>query len=167
MKLFLKFITLLIFLPILASPALAQDSIPAIQNKTAMEKIQSARIALISSRLNLTPAQAQKFWPIYNEYLSKRRAIQQQLLTERQGVDLNNLSEEQSKKLMDQSLDLKQQMVDLEKDYSQRLQQVITAQQILELRQAEQDFRRMIIERLQQRRMQQMRREQMLQRRDN
>ncbi len=167
MKSFQKYLYPIILLIWFTAPLMAQDSIPVIQNKTAMEKIQSARIALISSRLGLTPEQAQKFWPIYNEYLAKRRALQQDLISDRQGVDLNNLSEEQSKQLMNQSLNTKQKMVDLEKDYSQRLEKVITAQQVLELRQAEQDFRRMIIERLQQRKMQQMRREQMMQRRDN
>ena len=80
---------------------------------------------------------------------------------------MKNLTEAQSKQIMEQSMDIKQRMLDLEKDYSQRLQKVITTQQMLQLRQAEQEFRRMILQRLQQRRMQQMRREQMMQRRNN
>ncbi len=167
MKAIYRFAIFILILTWQVIPARAQDSLPVIQNKQAMEKIQSARIALITSRLGLTPAQAEKFWPIYNEYLSKRKGLRQELIDDRRGVDVNHLTEDQSKKLMQQSLDIQQKMLDLEKQYSQRLEQVITAQQMIELRQAEQDFRRMIIERLQQRQMQQMRREQMMQRRNN
>jgi hypothetical protein len=169
MKRFYKIlpVTLIIFLTAIPLLAQQQDAEPVIRNKEAMEKIQSARIALITSRLGLTPEQAQKFWPIYNEYLEKRRGLARELNQDRQTADPNKMTDRQSQQLMEQSMKIKQQMLDLEKDYSQRLQKVITNQQLLELRKAEQDFRRMIIERLQQRKMQQMRREQMMQRRDN
>lgn len=167
MKFSIKIPILFVILLYGAFPLSAQDTEPVMQNKEAMEKIQSARIALISNRLGLTPEQAQKFWPIYNEYVQKRRDLQQDLMKDRQGVNMNDLTEEQSRKLMEQSMDIKQRMLDLEKDYSGRLQKIITAQQMLELRQAEQEFRQMIIERLQLRKRQQMRREQMMQRRNN
>ncbi|MBS1544366.1 MAG: hypothetical protein JST14_12075 [Bacteroidetes bacterium] len=47
----------------------------------------------------------------------------------------------------------------MEKDYSGRIMQVITAQQLLSLRKAEQDFRQMILNRLQERRALQQRKE--------
>ena len=169
MKRFNRILPFVILFYFLSVPLFAQDqdTEPVTRNKEAMEKIQSARIALITSRLGLTPEQAQKFWPIYNEYIEKRRGFMRELNQDRQGANPGNLTDQQSQQLMDQSMKIKQQMLDLEKDYSQRLQKVITSQQMLELRKAEQDFRRMIIERLQQRKMQQMRREQMMQRRDN
>ena len=40
-----------------------------------LEKIETARIALISERLELTPEQAEKFWPIYREFGNKRKEI--------------------------------------------------------------------------------------------
>ena len=32
------------------------------------EKIQSLKIAFITQKLQLTPDEAQKFWPVYNQY---------------------------------------------------------------------------------------------------
>ena len=160
MKTKLKIILLAGLLPIIHLRSTAQD-------QAAMDKIESARIALITERLGLTPDQAQKFWPIYNEFIQKRRDISQALVRERQGLDMNKLSDEQSRRLNDMMLDAKQRQLDLEKTYSLRLQQVISAQQVIALRRAEEDFRRMIIERLQQRKMQQNRREQMMQKRGN
>ncbi len=56
-------------------------------------------------------------------------------------------------------LELKQKELDLEKDYSGRLMKIITAQQMLNLRKAEGDFQRMILQQVQQRRMMQQRNE--------
>ncbi|HLF34062.1 MAG TPA: hypothetical protein VI583_07485 [Cyclobacteriaceae bacterium] len=137
------------------------------QDNDALNKIESARIALITERLGLTPEQAERFWPVYNEFIQKRKELQQGLKQEREGVDMNNLTEEEGQRLMDMAMDIKQRQLDLEKAYSQRLQHIISAQQVMALRKAEEDFRRMIIERLQERRMQQMRREEMMQRRGN
>ncbi|MFN7600376.1 MAG: hypothetical protein ACK5R0_03145, partial [Bacteroidota bacterium] len=38
------------------------------QDPKVREKIQAARIALISEKVKLTPALAEKFWPIYREF---------------------------------------------------------------------------------------------------
>jgi hypothetical protein len=54
---------------------------------------------------------------------------------------------------------LKQRELDLEKVYSERLLRVISAQQMLNLRKAEGDFQRIILEQIQQRRMIQQRNE--------
>jgi len=43
-------------------PILAQD------NKEQFERIEAAKIAFISNQLDLSPQEAQKFFPIYNQY---------------------------------------------------------------------------------------------------
>ncbi len=36
------------------------------------EKLQAARIAFITTRIDLKPEQAEKFWPIFNQYHENR-----------------------------------------------------------------------------------------------
>jgi hypothetical protein len=136
------------------------------QGRDARQKIESARIALITERLGLTPEQAEKFWPIYNEYNNHRKDLIQELQTARSNVDMNNLTEEQGQALMKLGMNIKERQLQLEKTYSNRLTQVISTQQILSLRKAEEDFRRMIIRRLEERKRQQLRREQIIDRRE-
>lgn len=136
------------------------------QNRDARQKIESARIALITERLGLTPEQAEKFWPIYNEYNNHRRELVQELQKARRNVDMKNLSEEQGQALMKLGMDIRERQLMLEKNYAQRLNQVITTQQMLSLRKAEEDFRRMIIQRLEERKRQQLMHEQMINRRE-
>ena len=50
-----------------------------------MDRINAYRIAFLTRRLNLTPQEAQKFWPVYNEYQDARFKIQ----FERQSIVTN------------------------------------------------------------------------------
>jgi hypothetical protein len=84
----------------------------------------------------------------------------------RKNVDMNNMSEEQGRELMQLGLDIKERQLQLEKTYSNRLTDVISTKQMLSLRKAEEDFRKMIIQRLEERKRQQMRRDQMINRRE-
>ena len=41
------------------------------------DDINTVKIAYITNQLNLTPTEAQKFWPIYNRYFSEVKKAQQ------------------------------------------------------------------------------------------
>jgi hypothetical protein len=136
------------------------------QDKDAMKQIESARIALITERLGLSPVQAEKFWPVYREYNVERRQLRQEFRDARQSVDMQNLTEEQSKALVQQAMDLKQRELNLEKQYAERMSQVITTQQLLKLRNAEKDFQQMLLQRIQDQRQRQDQNQKMMQRRE-
>lgn len=122
------------------------------QDPEALKKIESARIALITERLELTPEQAEKFWPIYREYSNKREELRREFVEARRDVKRDNVTEEESKKLLEKGLDLKERQVSLERAYSEKFNKVITTRQILQLRKAEDDFRQMLLERVERRR---------------
>ncbi|MCK5703829.1 MAG: hypothetical protein KAI29_21875 [Cyclobacteriaceae bacterium] len=131
-----------------------------------MKKIESARIALITERLGLTPDQAEKFWPVYREYNLERRELRKQQRDERQGVDFENLSEEQSKELIKKSMEFKQKQLNLEIEYSTRMTDVISTQQLFKLKNAERDFQQMLLKRIQQQRQRQNQNQKMMDRRE-
>ncbi len=55
-----------------------------------MERLKAYKIAFFTKRLNLTPQEAEKFWPVYNEYQDMKNKIQ----LERQVINRNfNLNE--------------------------------------------------------------------------
>ncbi len=120
-------------------------------NDQAREKIESVRIGLITERLNLTPAQAEKFWPLYNEYSEKRKAIFEERDAVRRSVN-NSSTEKDKQQAIQKELEYKQTEVALEEEYTKKLLDVLTVQQVLELRKAEEDFRRLLLERLERQR---------------
>lgn len=149
--------TLKIFLLLLCTvPAFAQDddAVEIERDPKAQQKIKAAHAAYITERLGLTPEEAEKFWPVYREYADKKQGLRQQFREARKnGQD--------EKALLDLDLKITQQELDLEKDYSGRFQKIITPQKLMNLRQAEGDFRRLILRQIQQRQQQIERRQQM------
>jgi hypothetical protein len=153
----------IILLIVCVMPAFAQEVDPDDDNQVdrkAKEKINAARVAYITERLGLTPEEAEKFWPVYREFVQKRQDLRKQYREQKKSG-----ANEQT--LIDLDLKIKQQELDLEKDYSGRLQKVVSAQKLITLRQAEGDFRRMLIRQIQQRQLRQERRETIRQRRNN
>jgi len=142
-----------------------QDDAPKLSKET-MAKVEAARIALITERLELTPEQAEKFWPVYRQYTEERKALLQDLGEIRREARQGNIGEEKSKELVNKTIELKQKEASLEKVYSDRLMKVISAQQLMALKRAEVEFRNELIRRIQQRRDTQMRRQDLRDRRD-
>lgn len=133
-------------LMLLTLPVFAQEEEAEVlqQDPKAQQKIKAAHAAYITERLGLTPQEAEQFWPVYREYATKRQTIRHQFRdAKKNGQD--------EKSLLDLDLKIKQQELDLEKDYSGKLQKVITPQKLMNLRQAEGDFRKLILRQIQRR----------------
>lgn len=142
----MKKLIVICLIGILGFPAMAQE------DAEARRKIESARIALITDRLDLTPEQAEKFWPVYREYNQERDALRREFQEARGNVSRENLTEEESQRLLDLGMKIKEQQLALEKKYSNRLSDIISNRQLLALRKAEDDFRNMLLQRLEKRR---------------
>lgn len=121
------------------------------RSEEEMKRIQDAKVAIITNRLNLTPEQSTGFWPVYNEYSQKRRDIhrsQRKIINDKKA---EGKTDEQFLTNLKEVQDLKQQELDLEKEYQNRFLRVITANQVVELYKAERTFNDMLIQRLKQR----------------
>lgn len=126
--------------------AFAQDDEVVIPEPKVREKINAARAAYITERLALTPDEAEKFWPLYHEYIQKRQGLRQQFrVAKKNGVN--------ETALLDLDLKIKQQELDLEKEYSGRFIKIIPAQKLVTLRQAEIDFKKLLLRQIEQRQM--------------
>jgi Spy/CpxP family protein refolding chaperone len=139
------FALLLLFIGAVSTTAQAQR-----RSEEEIKKIQDAKVAIITNRLNLTPEQSTGFWPMYNEYSQKRREIhraQRKIINDKKAEGqndeavLSNLKEVQ---------ELRQKELDLEKEYQNKFLKVITASQVIELYKAERTFNDMLIQRLKQ-----------------
>ena len=84
--------------------------------------LQALKIAFITKRLNLTPEEAEKFWPIYNRYSGE---VRQAYIIYRD--DKNELK-------------LDETLLDIRKKYSVEFLKAISPEKINEFFRAEKDF---------------------------
>jgi Spy/CpxP family protein refolding chaperone len=115
------------------------------QNKT----VESARVAFISQRVGLTAVQAEKFWPLFNEFSSQRLEIKKSIknILEKMGQP-SEQTLEATKKNIDQMAALKQKEVALEKEYQLKYLLVITPKQFADLLASEKEFQKILLKKV-------------------
>jgi len=110
------------------------------------ERIQAYRIAVYTEVLQLTPDEAQSFWPLYNEYSDKREAMQREL---RSGRQIDSMSDAEVETYIQKFYDVRQRELDLEKELGQKLRKVLPVRKIAKIPMAEREFREALVKKLQ------------------
>ena len=147
MKLLFRSVLLLGLLATL--PAVAQPGQGG--RPVRLNQLENARIAYLTEKISLTPDQAQRFWPVYNEFTTKRRDLHHQLRQLRTD-NSEAQSDVQIKEKITRSLALRQQELNLEKDYFPKFQKVLSIRQVDQLFHAERQFTREVLRRVADRR---------------
>lgn len=112
------------------------------------EKIQAAKVAYITSRLNLNTQQSQQFWPIFNEFEEARKKIRKQikkLVMENEGKES---TDDQIKSDIKKLFALRQEELDLEKSYSEKFLKVLNPKQLVDFYRSEKEFTSLLLKRL-------------------
>ena len=109
------------------------------------ERLQAARIAFITTRINLKTEQAVKFWPLFNTFTESREASMRTMGDLSRGVE--NMSEEEAKSRIQQKLQIQQKLVQDEKIFVADAAKVLTYKQLLLLQNIARDFNRHLYDR--------------------
>ena len=125
-----KYLLILLFV-ISGSFSILKAQVP--DEETRAEKIQSLKIAFITQKLQLTPDEAQKFWPVYNQYDKEVHSIESD-------NDPNHPPLYKEEKLLD-----------TRKKYLGSFEKILGQDKTNRLFNAEKDFRGLLIRRLQNR----------------
>jgi len=150
----LRIVILSTFCLLVASaPAQAQARLGgrgrAAQPGGRLNQLDNARIAFITARITLTQDQAQRFWPVYNEFVAKRRDLNRTARQLRLATTNNAaLTDAQLRDNFSQDFGIRQQQLNLEKDYFERAQKVLSLRQLAQLYQAERDFTKEVLQRV-------------------
>jgi hypothetical protein len=118
-----------------------------------LEKLNAYKIAFFTRRLNLTSGEAEKFWPVYNEFQNKRIVIQ----TERQSLNRNvnqnmlNMSEKEMTETGDRLISLQIQEASLSQEYHKKFREILSPAKVLRLYQAENQYRIQLLNELEKR----------------
>lgn len=135
-------ISWLIVLALMAHAAGAQD------DPNGRQRIESAKIAMITNRLNLTTDQAQQFWAIYNEYNGKKQELNRRVRQLNNEPSRTALNDDQLLNGLREVNATKQKIADLDDEYLNRFLKVISPAQLAELYKTEQAFNKMLLQQL-------------------
>jgi|LakMenE18May11ns_1017448.scaffolds.fasta_scaffold9932789_3 hypothetical protein len=114
--------------------------------ETKKEKIEAMRNAYITTQMGLNSEEAQKFWPIYNEYKKELSRLENPKLE--LGKTIEQMTEAEAKQLIFKEIELENQRYLINKKYIDRFLSVISAKKLIKLRKAEREFKKILIEQL-------------------
>ena len=150
----MKTIVSLYFL-LLFSFALAAQPPGGGRPKMDREDIESMKIAFLTRKLNLSPEEAQKFWPVYNSFSDEIKNIKEGRAERMKDSKENfaNMSDKDVEKLIDTEISSRQQELDVLKKYHSQFKQTLPIKKVALLYRAEEDFKRELIEKIRAKRM--------------
>ncbi|EOZ98332.1 hypothetical protein A33Q_0986 [Indibacter alkaliphilus LW1] len=107
------------------------------------EKLESARVAFITNRLDLKPEQAEKFWPAFNEYQEKRNSMMKDMSEINRKAN-SDISDQDAGQLIKKRLEIQQNMLNLEKQFMDDVQKTISPSQAAKLHEVNRQFTRQL-----------------------
>lgn len=111
-------------------------------------RVRAMRVNFITEKMHLPPDQNAKFWSVYTRYMDERSALRKTYLKQFMSNKNENLTKYQAHRRVDDNIEYKEKDLQLSKKYKDELLQVISPQQLVELYDAERDFKKMLIEKL-------------------
>lgn len=114
------------------------------------QRMEAFKIGFITEKLELSTEEAQRFWPVYNEFQAKLKDLKRSG-EEMANMDLETLTEEDAEKKLTKYLELEDQRHELQKEYMNKLSTVITKKKQVKLIMIEKKYRKELVSKLRKR----------------
>jgi hypothetical protein len=129
----------------------AQPGPPPPGGEKRKEKVEALKRSYYSEKLALTPAEAEKFWPIYNEFSKKEDALRKEGKGDRKKGEQPNFTEKEALTEIDRIAVQKKSHIDLETQFLKDCMPVLGASRTMQLTQIDRDFQRELLEHMRER----------------
>ncbi len=114
------------------------------------KQIESAKIAFFTTELDLSPEEAQVFWPVYNQYMDElwesRKENRSAFRKMRELVESGSYTEAQMKDAINAYLESSKLDDDIQKKYMEKFIVLIPVEKVAKMHLAEEDFRHQMID---------------------
>jgi hypothetical protein len=139
---------ILMFLLVFMLAGLAEGSVmpPDSARKARIEALKKKRRDLYTQKLSLTPAQADKFFPIWDDYELQLREAKKTFKRKWEGKDTENgLTEEEANQYLKDALKLRETEMNLFRAATEKLIPVITAKKTLKLKRVQREVQKELV----------------------
>jgi hypothetical protein len=134
-----------LFFGIIVAISFAQAQEPGQTNR-----VTQAKIKYFSEKLELSPAEAKKFWPIYNDYQSRKK----RLSDERKNImgfyadNSNNMSQKEISESLQRYIEIEKEETNLLVVYNERFKSILPEEKVIKIYIVEVQFRNYLLKQL-------------------
>ena len=113
-----------------------------------MEKFKAERVSYLTEKLDLSVEEAQKFWPLYNEYQDKRDKVIRSKRMEGRHGDFSGISSEELEAMADKKVEEELKLAQMKMEFHKEVKKVLPIEKVVLLYKAEMDFMNHMFNRL-------------------
>jgi hypothetical protein len=114
-------------------------------SKETRERIEAQRVAYITQQLDLTPDEAAKFWPIYNEYKDALKDMRDDF----ERPDFESMTDDEANALIEKHLKQEEHKLALKRTLLTKLSKVVSPTKVVMLQKVEMEFNRELLRKAQ------------------
>jgi alpha-galactosidase/6-phospho-beta-glucosidase family protein len=116
--------------------------------KEKREQIKTMKIAFLTTELDLSSTEAEKFWPIYNTFEEKEfelKHLKMRSFIKKYKEGKDKMSEKEASTLLNQIENNEEEIFVLRKKFIGNLKGILPASKIIRLKKSEEDFNRKLL----------------------
>lgn len=119
-----------------------------VQSPEMVQRMKAEKISFLSVRLDLSPEEAQMFWPVYNEFERKKLELEKKRIELEQKINRNveMPGEEELKKINEEYIAAFGEEARLMEQYNKQFLKVLPIQKVVKLYEFERKFRLHILQ---------------------
>ncbi len=114
------------------------------------ERFRSMRIAFFTEKLELTPEEAEKFWPLFNEFEKNREELirNSRMRSREFSLQAEELSDQEAEEIINQHIETRKKELQLDIEFHNELKKILPPKKIMQLYITEVQFREYMLRRI-------------------
>ncbi|WP_348810883.1 sensor of ECF-type sigma factor [Flavobacterium maritimum] len=117
--------------------------------KEKKEQIKALKVAFLTTELNLTASESEKFWPVYNTFDDKQFELRHQkmkaFMRRMNDESIEKMTEKEAIAFLNQIESTEEELFLLRKKFIITLKKILPATKIIQLKKSEEDFNRKLL----------------------
>lgn len=117
------------------------------EKKDRIERLKSQKVAFLTERVELSTSEAQKFWPVYNEFSAKMDSLWHLKKSNVRELhqSLESLTSREKEAAIDRHVSYELQKAKLEKEYHNKFKTILSIDKVIKLYDAEYEFKKKML----------------------
>jgi hypothetical protein len=120
------------------------------QTGSKPSRVHQAKVQFFNNKLNLSPSESKKFWPVYNDYQSRKNKLtgEKRNLIQYFTENKQNMSGDEIEQSLDRYIEIEKEISLLLEEYNNKFKQILSDDKVLQIYITEVQFRNYLLQKL-------------------
>ncbi len=120
------------------------------QTEPRPNRVYQAKVQFFNEKLNLSPQESEKFWPVYNDYQSRKNKLssEKRNLIQYYNDNKQNMSADEIEGTLARYIEIEKEITQLLEEYNNKFKQILPDDKVIQIYITEVQFRNFLLQKL-------------------